>query len=190
MDCPTEEGQIRRALEAFTDIRRLSLICRHACCALTVPTEHWANVQAAIGKAGFDAELLSGPPRLMPLRPAISSCNRVAPRASIVAEAVAYAAPETLFWKLLGMGYCRCCRRALRTFRIQKGTDRGFAWPAQYQRPDVGCRGRSLRAIGEGPSGDGNGTLRYCRADRGSCRRAARNAIKSSARPCTNRRQR
>ncbi len=62
MDCPTEEGQIRRALEGFTDIRslRFDLPAR----ALTVDAPHavWPAVTAAITQAGFKAEALSVPP--------------------------------------------------------------------------------------------------------------------------------
>ena len=105
MDCPTEEGQIRRALEAFTDIRRLSFDLPARMLRIDVPTEHWANVQAAIGKAGFDAELLSEPAQVDAAQARNQFLQPVAAlMVSIVAEAVAYAAPETLFWKLLGMG--------------------------------------------------------------------------------------
>ncbi len=105
MDCPTEEGQIRRALERFTDIRRLSFDLPARMLRIDVPAEHWADVQAAIGKAGFDAELLSEPVQVDAAQARNQFLQPVAAlTVAIVAEAVAYAAPETLLWKLLGMG--------------------------------------------------------------------------------------
>ena len=105
MDCPTEEGEIRRALEGFPAIRRLSFDLPARMLRIDVPTEHWADVQAAIGKVGFDAELLSEPVQVDAAQARNQFLQPIAAlTVAIVAEAVAYAAPETLFWKLLGMG--------------------------------------------------------------------------------------
>jgi Cd2+/Zn2+-exporting ATPase len=105
MDCPTEEGQIRRALEGFPDIRRLSFDLPARMLSIDVPAERWADVQAAIGKAGFDAERLSEPVQVDAAQARNQFLQPVAAlMVAIVAEAVAYAAPETLLWKLAGMG--------------------------------------------------------------------------------------
>ncbi len=106
MDCPTEEGQIRRTLEQFPSIRRLSFDLAARTLSLDVPTDAWSDIQAALKKAGFDSELLTEEPSV---DSAAQSRNQfVQPIAAllvaIVAEAVAYVAPETLVWKLLGMG--------------------------------------------------------------------------------------
>lgn len=105
MDCPTEEGQIRRALERFTDIRRLSFDLPARMLSIDVPAERWADVQTAIGKAGFDTELLSEPVQVDAARARNQFLQPLAALlVAIVAEAVAYAAPETLLWKIVGMG--------------------------------------------------------------------------------------
>ncbi|TXI92108.1 MAG: heavy metal translocating P-type ATPase [Burkholderiaceae bacterium] len=105
MDCPTEEGQIRRALERFTDIRRLSFVLPSRMLTIDVPAERWADVQTAIGKAGFDTELRSEPIQV-DVTPAFNQFLQpiAALMVAIVAEMVAYAAPETFIWKLVGMG--------------------------------------------------------------------------------------
>lgn len=106
MDCPTEEAQIRRVLEQFPAIRRLSFDLAARTLSLDVPTDAWSDIQAALKKAGFDSELLTEEPSV---DSAPQSRNQfVQPIAAllvaIVAEAVAYVAPETLVWKLVGMG--------------------------------------------------------------------------------------
>jgi Cd2+/Zn2+-exporting ATPase len=106
MDCPTEEAQIRRALEQFPAIRRLSFDLAARTLSLDVPTDAWSDIQAALKKAGFDSELPTEEPSV---DSAAQSRNQfVQPIAAllvaIVAEAVAYVAPETLVWKLVGMG--------------------------------------------------------------------------------------
>lgn len=106
MDCPTEEGQIRRALEAFPDARRLSFDLAGRTLSIDAPSEAWPDIQSAIKKAGFDSERLSAPPSvdtatqlrnqfLLPIAALV---------VAVVAEAVAYVTPETLVWKLVGMG--------------------------------------------------------------------------------------
>jgi len=106
MDCPTEEGQIRRTLEQFSGIRRLSFDLAARTLSLDVPTDAWSDIQAALKKAGFDSELFTEAPSV---DSAVQSRNQfVQPIAAllvaIVAEAVAYVTPETPAWKLLGMG--------------------------------------------------------------------------------------
>ena len=55
MDCPTEEAQIRRVLERFTDIRRLSFDLSGRALAVEAPQGSWPQVVQAINAAGFSA---------------------------------------------------------------------------------------------------------------------------------------
>ncbi|MBX3670931.1 MAG: heavy metal translocating P-type ATPase [Rhodocyclaceae bacterium] len=106
MDCPTEEGQIRRALEGLPDARRLSFDLGARTLSIDAPAEAWPDIQSAIKRAGFDSDRLSEPPsvdtaaqlRNQFLQPIAALV------VAVVAEAVAYVAPETLVWKLVGMG--------------------------------------------------------------------------------------
>ncbi len=106
MDCPTEEAQIRTALEAVPGIRRLRFDLAARLLSVDVPAENWQPVTTAINAAGFKTETLSAPP------PAIDSAR--AQRSELIkligalvvavgAEAVHYFAPETMAWKLAGM---------------------------------------------------------------------------------------
>ena len=106
MDCPTEEGQIRSALEQIPGIRRLSFDLASRTLTVDAPTAAWSEIQAAIKKTGFDSESLlessnvdaaaqSRNPFVQPIAALL---------VAIVAEAVVYLAPETLVWKLVGMG--------------------------------------------------------------------------------------
>ena len=62
MDCPAEEGQIRRVLEAVTGIRRLQFDLAGRALAVHANPAHWDAVRQAIAAAGFDNEVLSSPP--------------------------------------------------------------------------------------------------------------------------------
>jgi len=59
MDCPIEEGQIRRALERFEDVRRLHFDVPDRTLAIDAPAASWPPVIAAINTAGFKTETLS-----------------------------------------------------------------------------------------------------------------------------------
>ena len=106
MDCPTEEGLIRRALENLPAVRRLSFDLAARTLSLEAPTEAWPDIQSAIKKAGFDSERLSEPPSMDTAEQLRNQFFQpiAALLVAIVAEAVAYVAPETLVWKLGGMG--------------------------------------------------------------------------------------
>lgn len=48
MDCPTEEGMIRAALERFSNIRRLTFDLPGRALSIDVPSESWSDIVAAI----------------------------------------------------------------------------------------------------------------------------------------------
>lgn len=103
MDCPTEEGQIRRALERFKEVRRLSFDLTGRVLSVDAPSESWSGIREAVKKAGFDSEILTEsavttdrPQRNQFLQPLAALAI------AAVAEAIAYAAPETAVWKVAG----------------------------------------------------------------------------------------
>ncbi|HNU63965.1 MAG TPA: cation-translocating P-type ATPase [Thiobacillaceae bacterium] len=105
MDCAMEEGQIRRALEGFPDIRHLSFDLPARLLRVDVPPARWAEIRAAIGRAGFSTEFLPDPVRTE----AVQAGNPflrpvVALMLALTAELVAYAAPATPAWQSAGMG--------------------------------------------------------------------------------------
>ena len=106
MDCPTEEGQIRRALERFPDVRRLTFDLPGRSLSVDAPAASWDPVIAAINDAGFKTETLSAPPAAEDTAKAQRSelVRLVAALAvAVAAELVHFFAPETLAWKLVGM---------------------------------------------------------------------------------------
>jgi Cd2+/Zn2+-exporting ATPase len=107
MDCPTEEGQIRRALEKIAEVRRLQFDLPGRALAIDAPPASWEPVIAAIQAAGFKTETLSAPPAAEDTRKAQRSelMRLVAALAvAVAAEGVDYFAPQTLPWELVGMG--------------------------------------------------------------------------------------
>jgi Cd2+/Zn2+-exporting ATPase len=75
--------------------------------SIEAPKELWADVVAAIGKAGFKSESLVQPvaPEEGRQRLKNEAIRLVAALVvATVAELLAFAAPETFFWKVLGMG--------------------------------------------------------------------------------------
>ncbi|WP_282829602.1 heavy metal translocating P-type ATPase [Pelomonas sp. V22] len=107
MDCATEEGQIRRALEPLEGIRRLRFDLARRTLAVEAPTEAWASITAAIQAVGFKTETLSAPPAAEDTaRAQRKEMQRLiaALVVAVVAEGVHFFAPETLPWKLVGMG--------------------------------------------------------------------------------------
>lgn len=106
MDCPTEEGQIRRALERFPEVRGLRFDLPARALDIDAPQATWEPVIAAINGIGFKTETLSAPP------PAEDTAK--AQRAELIrlvaallvavgAELVHFLAPDTLPWKAVGM---------------------------------------------------------------------------------------
>ena len=106
MDCPTEEAQIRSALESVPGVRRLRFDLAARVLSVDAPSEAWQPVTEAIHAAGFKTETLSAPP------PAIDSVR--AQRSELIklvaalvvavgAEGGHFFAPEAMAWKLGGM---------------------------------------------------------------------------------------
>lgn len=106
MDCPTEEAQIRRALEAFPQVRRLAFDLPGRTLVVDAPASVWESVTGAISAAGFKTETLSAPPaaeegtkaqrrELVKLIAALAI--------AVGAELIDFMAPETTLWRGLGM---------------------------------------------------------------------------------------
>jgi Cd2+/Zn2+-exporting ATPase len=107
MDCPTEEGQIRAALEQFPAIRRLAFDLPGRALSIEAPNELWTDVVAAIGKAGFKSETIEQPVAPEEGRQRVKQETIRFVAALVVAtgaEFIAFAAPETFVWKAIGMG--------------------------------------------------------------------------------------
>ncbi|CAN5912807.1 MAG: heavy metal translocating P-type ATPase [Thiobacillus sp.] len=106
MDCPTEEGQIRRALERFAEVRRLSFDLPGRSLAVEAPGISYEPIIAAINAAGFVTETLSAPPAAEDT--AKSQRNELlrlgaALTVAVMAELVHFVAPDTWVWKGVGM---------------------------------------------------------------------------------------
>jgi Zn2+/Cd2+-exporting ATPase len=106
MDCPTEEGQIRRALERFPEVRGLRFDLPGRALAIDAPNTVWEPVTAAINAIGFKTETLSAPP------PAEETAKEqqaeltrliAALFVAVAAELVNFLTPETLLWQVVGM---------------------------------------------------------------------------------------
>lgn len=107
MDCATEEGQIRRALEPLQGLRRLRFDLAGRTLAVDAPAETWAPVTAAIQSAGFKTETLAAPPAVEDTaKSQRKELSRLVAALAVatLAEAVHFFAPDTLPWNLLGMG--------------------------------------------------------------------------------------
>lgn len=107
MDCAVEEGQIRQALEGMPDIARLRFDLPGRVLAVDAPADAVARAVAAIERLGFKTETLAAPPRREEVakRQSVELWRLVAALAvAVVAEMFHFFAPETLAWKLAGMG--------------------------------------------------------------------------------------
>lgn len=106
MDCPTEEGQIRRALERFPEVRRLQFDLAGRALAVDAPSASWEPIVSAITAAGFKTEMLSAPPAAEDTTKAQRAelFRLIAALAvAIGAELVNFFAPDTLPWRAFGM---------------------------------------------------------------------------------------
>jgi Cd2+/Zn2+-exporting ATPase len=106
MDCPTEEGQIRRALERFPGLR-LQFDLAGRSLLIDAPASTWEPVIAAIRGAGFQTETLSAPPAAEDTarQQRVELARLIAALlVALMAEGVHFVAPDTLPWKLAGMG--------------------------------------------------------------------------------------
>lgn len=106
MDCPTEEGQIRQALERFPEVKRLQFDLAGRALRVDAPPSSWESVTAAINAAGFKTETLSAPPAAADTaRSQRTELIRLiaALAVAVGAELVHFLAPDTLPWRGLGM---------------------------------------------------------------------------------------
>ncbi|MGM9488087.1 heavy metal translocating P-type ATPase [Ideonella sp. YS5] len=121
MDCASEEGEIRRALEPLSGIRGLSFQLGARTLAIDADEEHLAPALAAIRKAGFDPQPLAAARKSDPRghdehgedhghaddhdHGVAVGFGRLgaALGLAILAEAVSYFAPPGLAWKIAGM---------------------------------------------------------------------------------------
>ncbi|XPG48590.1 heavy metal translocating P-type ATPase [Variovorax sp. KK3] len=106
MDCPVEEGQIRRALEGFAEVRRLQFDLPGRALAVDAPAASWEPIVSAIRAAGFKTETLSAPPQAEDTaRAQRHELTRLiaALVVAIAAEGVHFFAPDTMAWKMVGM---------------------------------------------------------------------------------------
>ena len=106
MDCPTEEGQIRAALEGFATIRRLSFDLPGRALAVDAPAAAWPDIVGAINAAGFKTETLSAPvaPEVTARAQRTELFRLVgALVVAVVAEFINFSALETTVWKGVGM---------------------------------------------------------------------------------------
>ena len=106
MDCPTEEGEIRRVLERFSEVRRLNFDLPGRVLTVDAPSSSWDAVVRAIHEAGFKTERLSAPP----MADDTAKAQRVellrllcALAVAVAAELLNYLAPDTLPWRGAGM---------------------------------------------------------------------------------------
>jgi len=106
MDCPTEEGQIRRALEGLGDVRGLHFDLPARALTIDAPAASWQTVTAAIHQLGFKTETLSAPPAAADTAKAqraelvkLSAALAVA----IGAELLHFFAPDNMTWHAAGM---------------------------------------------------------------------------------------
>ncbi|MCE4555073.1 heavy metal translocating P-type ATPase [Roseateles cellulosilyticus] len=106
MDCPTEEGQIRRALEHLPEVRGLRFDLPVRALSVDTPLSSWEPVIAAINSLGFKTETLSAPPPAEDTAKAqrVELTRLVAALlVAIAAELIHFLAPETTVWKAVGM---------------------------------------------------------------------------------------
>jgi Cd2+/Zn2+-exporting ATPase len=106
MDCPTEEGQIRRALERFPEVVGLRFDLPARALSIDAPPAAWEAVMAAIQSAGFRTETLAAPPAGQDTAKAQRAelVRLVAALAvAVAAEMLHFFAPDTLPWHAGGM---------------------------------------------------------------------------------------
>ena len=105
MDCPTEEAQIRRALEPVPGLRLRFDLPARALAIDAPPSAHDAAI-AAIRSAGFETAVLSAPPAAQDtVRARRAEFARLLAALAVAAgaEAVHFVAPDTRAWTLAGM---------------------------------------------------------------------------------------
>ena len=106
MDCPTEEGQIRRALEGISGVNGLRFDLPARALHVDAPPAVWPTVTQAITRAGFQAQALSAPPATEDVRrqQRLELARLLAALGvAVAAELTHYLAPDSLPWQAIGM---------------------------------------------------------------------------------------
>jgi len=106
MDCPTEEGQIRRALEGISGVNGLRFDLPARALHVDAPPAVWPTVTQAITRAGFQAQALSTPPATEDVRrqQRLELARLLAALGvAVAAELTHYLAPDSLPWQAIGM---------------------------------------------------------------------------------------
>ncbi|MDX4957797.1 heavy metal translocating P-type ATPase [Delftia acidovorans] len=106
MDCAVEEGQIRRAMEAFPQVKRLRFDLPARALTVEAPADSWNAVTAAIRKLGYSPEPLTAPPTVAETEKAQRKelVRLIAALAvAVIAEVFHMAFPDTLPWHVAGM---------------------------------------------------------------------------------------
>lgn len=124
MDCPTEEGQIRAALESIATIRRLSFDLPGRALEVDAPSAAWPEIVGAINAAGFKTETLSAP--VAPEDTARAQRTELvrlvgALVVALLAELINFIAPDTTTWKATGMGVAAAAIALAGTSVFRKG---------------------------------------------------------------------
>ncbi|MDO4770156.1 MAG: cation transporter, partial [Brachymonas sp.] len=106
MDCPSEEAQIRRALEGYAAIKSMRFDLGARTVAIDAPEADWPAIEQAIAREGLKTERLSAPVSAEETR---QRQRRevwklgAALGFALGAEMVHFAAPETMPWRVLSM---------------------------------------------------------------------------------------
>jgi Cd2+/Zn2+-exporting ATPase len=106
MDCPTEEGQIRRALAGFAEVRGLRFDLPARALAVDAPEASWPRVVAALHAIGFQTEMLLAPPAARETaRDQRAEMLRLvaALGVAVAAEGQHFFAPDSPVWRVGGM---------------------------------------------------------------------------------------
>lgn len=124
MDCPVEEGQIRRVLESIAGIRRLQFDLAGRALAIDADAAQWSSIRQAIVSAGFANDILAAPPAA----DAVAASRRselvqlvMALLVATVAELLHFFAPDAMLWKVAGMAVAACAIALSGTAVLRKG---------------------------------------------------------------------
>ena len=124
MDCPVEEGAIRRALEPFGEVRGLRFDLPARTLGIDAPEARWDGLDQAIQAAGFPTQRLSAPPSA---EATAQSQRRELTRliaalaVALLAELAHFFAPQTLGWEALGMAVAAAAIALAGTSVFRKG---------------------------------------------------------------------
>ncbi|WP_439589134.1 heavy metal translocating P-type ATPase [Hydrogenophaga sp.] len=124
MDCPVEEGQIRRALEGFERVRGLRFDLPARMLGIDAPSAAWPPILAAIEAAGFKTERVSAPPPAEDTARAqrVELARLIAALVvALLSELIHFFTPETTAWKLAGMGVAAVAIALAGTAVFRKG---------------------------------------------------------------------